>query len=131
MSNHTPFMVSPHKCRAWVAAAILAVALAGLSGCADNAQTGGSGHGDGDTLFPKLPKVTGHIDRVDANPHNPRHFQTLEITDADGQGWRFQSEGWVGVSVGHLKDHQIHGTPITVWYENRDDGNLVAHFVGD
>ena len=110
---------------------ILAVALAGLAGCNDDTQTGAPGHGDGDTLFPKLPKVTGHIDLVDANPANPRYFQMLEITDADGRSWRFQSVGWAGVSVGHLKDHQIQGTPITVWYENRDDGNHLARFVGD
>ena len=110
-------------------AVVLLLAL--LSGCSDRTQTVGDGHGDGDTLFPKLPKVTGHIDRVDANPDNPRYFQTLAITDGDGRNWRFHSDGWVGVSVGHLKDHQIQGTPITVWYERRDDGNHLARFVGD
>ena len=119
------------QCRPWIAAAIFALALAGILVCSSEPQPGGPGHGDGDTLFPKLPKVTGHIDRVDANPYNPRYFQTLEITDADGRNWQFQSEGWVGVSAGHLKDHQIQGTPITVWYENRDDENLLARFVGD
>ncbi len=131
LSKHTLFAVRPLQCRPWITAAIFAVALAGLLVCNNDTQTGGPGHGNGDTLFPKLPKVTGHIDRVDANPDNPRHFQTLEITDADGRNWQFQSEGWVGVSVGHLKDHQIQGTPVTVWYENRDDGNLLARFVGD
>ena len=89
------------------------------------------GHGDGDALFPKLPRVTGHIDAVDANPENLRHFRSLQITDGSGTSWRFESEGWVGVSVGHLKDHQIQGTPVTVWYEKRPNGALTARFVGD
>ena len=110
-------------------AAIFAAALAGLLACSSDPQTGAPGHGD--ALFPKLPKVNGYIDRVAANPDNPRYFQTLEITDPDGQSWRFRSEGWVGVSVGHLKEHQIQGTPITVWYENRDGGDPLARFVGD
>ena len=125
------------RCRSYnfrsneIAVVIFVVLLTTLPACANGSTSDAGGHGDGDTLFPKLPKVTGHIDRVDANPDNPRHFQTLEITDADGRNWQFQSEGWVGVSVGHLKDHQIQGTPVTVWYENRDDGNLLARFVGD
>ena len=110
---------------------LLLTLLPPLAACNDNATPAGGGHGNGDTLFPRLPKVTGHIDRVDANPENPRHFKTLEITDGQGQRWRFRSEGWVGVSVGHLKDHQIQGTPVTVWYEQRAGGELMARFVGD
>ncbi len=108
-------------------AAVLACAL----GCGSEPASGGGGHGDGDSLFPRLPKVTGHIDLVHADPDNPRHFQVLHITDADGRKWRFRSEGWVGVSVGHLKDHQIQGTPVTVWYEHQDGGVRLARFVGD
>ena len=89
---------------------LVVILLAGFSGC-NGEQSGGSGHGDGDgdALYPRLPKVTGHIDLVDANPENPRHFRTLRVTDGDGKRWEFQSEGWVGVSAGHLKDHQIQG----------------------
>ena len=105
--------------------------LTALLACAGGPATGGSGHGNGDALFPKLPRVTGHIDRVEANPDSPRHFRRLQITDADGRRWSFRSEDWVGVSVGHLKDHQIQGTPVTVWYERLGDGTLLARFVGD
>lgn len=111
-----------------VGVVIILLALAG--GCAGGAPEAG-GHGDGDTLFPKLPKVTGHIDYVTADPANPRHFRTLAITDGDGKQWRFQSEGWAGVSVGHLKDHQIQGAPVTVWYEKQANGALLGRFVGD
>ncbi len=104
--------------------------LAGWLACSGN-QPDAGGHGEGDTLFPKLPKVSGHIDRVDANPAHPRHFRTLLITDGGGQRWEFQSAGWVGVSVGHLKDHQIQGAPVTVWYEKQANGVLMARFVGD
>lgn len=104
--------------------------LASLLAC-DASQTPDSGHGDGYSLYPNLPYVTGHIDRVDHQPDNPRHFKLLAITDADGTFWEFRSDGWVGVSVGHLKDHQIHGTTITVWYETQSDGSLLARFVGD
>ena len=125
-----------HRVATLAAAGLLGVILlAALAGC-DAGGTGTSGggapgHGDGDTLYPKLPKVTGHIDRVDAQPENPRYFSRLLITDDAGQGWEFRSEDWVGVSVGHLKDHQIQGTPVTVWYETGHDGSLLARFVGD
>ena len=109
---------------------ILALLLASSLAC-DASQAPTSGHGDGYALYPKLPHVTGHIDRVEAQPDNPRHFQLLVITDADGTKWEFRSDGWAGVSVGHLKDHQIQGTTITVWYETQPDGPYLAHFVGD
>ncbi len=109
----------------------LALLLASVVACASEQPTGVGGHGDGDSLFPRLPKVTGHIDFVSADPENPRHFQALHLTDGDGHEWRFRSEGWVGVSVGHLKDHQIQGTTVTVWYEKRTGELQLARFVGD
>ena len=109
---------------------ILALLLVSSLAC-DASRTPASGHGDGYALYPKLPHVTGHIDRVEAQPENPRHFSLLNLTDADGIRWQFRSEGWVGVSVGHLKDHQIQGTPVTVWYNPQPDGSLLARFVGD
>ena len=105
-------------------------ALALLAGCG-GAQTNGNGHGDGDALYPRLPKVTGHIDLVEANPENPRHFRTLRVTDGAGKRWEFQSEGWAGVSTGHLKDHQIQGAAVTVWYEEQPGGVRLARFVAD
>ena len=79
--------------------AVLLLTIAGCGGEADNA----GGHGDGEKLFPGLPNVSGHIDEVSANPENPRHFRILRITDDAGQRWEFESEGWAGVSAGHLK----------------------------
>ena len=118
-------------CRGYIAAAIVIIILTGLSGCGDDPGAATGGHGDGDALFPRLPRVTGHIDEVSANPENPRHFRTLRITDSEGRHWRFQAEGWVGVSSGHLKDHQIQGTTVTVWYEKRSGGGMLARFVSD
>ena len=125
-----------HPVATLAAAGLLGVILlATLAGCGvggvDAPAAGPPGHGDGDALYPKLPKVTGHIDRVDAQPHNPRYFSRLLISDDAGQSWEFRSQDWVGVSVGHLKDHQIQGTPVTVWYETASDGSLLARFVGD
>lgn len=94
-------------------------------------QPAATGHGDGHTLYPTLPYVTGHIDHVDAQSDNPRYFSLLRISDADRTPWEFTADGWVGVSVGHLKDHQIQGTTVTVWYEELPDGSLLARFVGD
>ena len=118
-------------------AVVLLIMLAG--GCADNgdvADTGidglaGGGHGDAELLFPKLPKVSGQIAGVTADPDNPRYFSVLELADADGRRWDFHANGWVGVSVGHLREHRIQGTPVTVAYETRPDGTLLARFVGD
>lgn len=112
-------------------AGLAVILLALAAGCGSGGSPEAGGHGDGDALFPKLPKVTGHIDYVAASPDNPRHFRILRITDGAGKQWQFQSEGWVGVSVGHLKDHQIRGTPVTVWYEKQADGALTGRFVGD
>ena len=125
-----------HPVATLAAAGLLGVILlTALAGCGTSGiATPGHdapGHGDGDALYPKLPKVRGHIDRVDAQPQNPRYFSRLLITDDAGQSWEFSSEDWVGVSVGHLKDHQIQGTPVTVWYETGADGGLLARFVGD
>ena len=125
-----------HRVATLAAAGLLGVILlAALAGCGtggvDTPDTGAPGHGDGDALYPKLPKVTGHIDLVEAQTDNPRYFSRLLITDDAGQSWEFRSDGWVGVSVGHLRDHQIQGTPVTVWYESGPDGGLLARFVGD
>ena len=117
-----------------VAAGLLAGLLLAMLACGgggNGSSSGGLGHGDGDALYPKLPKVTGHIDRVEAQPDNPRYFGLLRITDANGRSWEFGSKGWVGVSVGHLKEHRIQGTPVTVWYEVGANGGLLARFVGD
>ena len=108
---------------------IIVLMLAALAGCGGGRPQGG--HGDGDALYPRLPKVTGRIDLVQANPANPRHFRILHITDYDGRRWEFQAEGWAGVSAGHLKDHQLQGTPVTVWYERGYGNRLTARFVGD
>lgn len=112
-------------------AVILLLAL--LAGCVDSQETEPppGGHANGDALFPKLPKVTGHIDYVAANPENPRHFRLLRLTDDNGRQWEFQANGWAGVPVGHLKEHQMQGTAVTVWYEAPATGSLVARFVGD
>ena len=107
--------------------AVLLLTIAGCGGEADNA----GGHGDGEKLFPGLPNVSGHIDEVSANPENLRHFRILRITDDAGQRWEFESEGWAGVSAGHLKDHQIQGTTVTVWYEEQAGGLRMARFVSD
>ncbi len=109
---------------------LAATLCAAILACATG-QPDATGHGDGYTLYPRLPHVTGNIDRVETHAENPRYFSLLHITDADRRQWEFHSNGWVGVSVGHLKDHQIQGTTVTVWYEALSDGSLLARFVGD
>ena len=124
------------RCRTVAVVGALVLLLAALVGCGGN-QGGdgiggnGVGHGDGDALFPKLPKVVGHIDLVEADPDNPRYFRRLEITDDGGRRWAFGADGWAGVSAAHLKDHRIQGDAVTVWYEERRDGRLFARFVSD
>ena len=122
---------SKHAVPQFAVAITLAALLAGMVACGGEQPAAGGGHGDGDSLFPRLPKLTGHIDRVEVDPDNPRNFRALYLTDDDGRQWLFHSEGWVGVSTGHLKDHQIHGTPVTVWYEERSGETRLARFVAD
>ena len=109
--------------------ASLAILLSSLA-CAAG-QESAPVHGDGFSLYPKLPHVTGHIDYVEARAGNPRYFRLLRITDASGTRWEFTSHGWAGAPVSHLKDHRIQGTTVTVWYEPQADGTLLARFVGD
>ena len=80
---------------------LVVILLAAFSGC-NGEQSGGSGHGDGDALYPRLPKVTGHIDLVDANPENPRHFRTLRVTDGNGKRWSPTAMANVGSSVSSI-----------------------------
>ena len=117
---------------------LLMAVLVVAGGCVGNGGSGGldtggegRGHGDGDALFPRLPKVVGHIDLVEARPDNPRYFRRLDITDDAGRRWSFRADGWAGVSAAHLKDHRIQGATVTVWYEKQRDGSLSARFVSD
>ena len=111
---------------------MLAGGCAGNGGAADTGiDAAGGGHGDAELLFPKLPKVSGQIAGVTVDLDNPRYFSVLRLADADGRRWEFHADGWVGVSAGHLREHRIQGTPVTVAYESRPDGTLLARFVGD
>ena len=81
--------------------------------------------------FRDCPRLPATSTAWKLTPSTRVTFEAWDLTDADGRQWQFRSEGWVGVSVGHLKDHQIHGTTVTVWYEGQPGKIQLARFVGD
>jgi len=60
--------------------------------------------------------------------------ETLRIKDGDGKIWTFTTEGYVGVTPAHLREHQLFGDSVTVTFEEKDGPEgpvLVASQVGD
>ena len=56
--------------------------------------------------------------------------ETLRIRDDSGQEWTFTTEGFAGFTPSHLKEHQLFGQPVAVFYVEKD-GRLVAVDVTD
>ncbi len=57
-------------------------------------------------------------------------IETLRLLGEDGQEYRFTTEGFVGFSPSHLREHQLFGQPVIVSYVQRD-GRLVAVAITD
>jgi hypothetical protein len=60
--------------------------------------------------------------------------ETLRIKDGDGKIWTFTTEGYVGVTPAHLREHQLFGDSVTVTFEEKDGPEgpvLVASQIGD
>ena len=101
------------------AAGVLAFALLLLSGCEDT----GAATGDKDPL-----QVRGHV--VEVVGRSITEVETLRIRDSDERSWTFTTEGFIGFSPAHLREHQLFGQTVLVTYVAKGD-ILVAVDVAD
>lgn len=72
--------------------------------------------------------VVGRV--VDATARNIEEIELLIVRDADSQVWEFTTSGSVGISIGHLRQHQALGVKIQVTYREIG-GQLMASDVRD
>jgi len=72
--------------------------------------------------------VTGIV--LEAVARDLVEIELLRVRDADGRVWEFTTEGNVGISAAHLKQHQVLGERVLVTYRE-EDGNLIATDVSD
>ncbi|MBC8279992.1 MAG: hypothetical protein H8E48_04325 [Chloroflexi bacterium] len=72
--------------------------------------------------------VTGRV--VDAIARDLVEIESLTVRDADSQIWEFTTTGPVGISVGHLRQHQALGQKIQVTFR-KIGGQLIASDVRD
>jgi hypothetical protein len=73
-------------------------------------------------------QVRGHI--IEVIPRNITEVETLRIRDDSGREMSFTSEGFVGFTPSHLKEHQLFGLSVLVLYVERGD-RLVAVDITD
>ena len=60
--------------------------------------------------------------------------ETLRVRDGDGRVWTFTTEGYIGFSPTHLRQHQLFGERVVVIFragEGPDKDRLVALEVVD
>ena len=57
-------------------------------------------------------------------------IETLRVRDGQGKEWLFVTEGDVGISPSHLKEHQLFGQPVLVSYVKKGK-DLVVLDVAD
>ena len=88
--------------------------------------------GTGATQTPSPVESTGEVKGlvVEVVGRNIAEIETLRIRTPDEQVWTFTSEGPLGFSPSHLREHQLFGQVIIVSYKTRGDV-LVAVEIGD
>ena len=57
-------------------------------------------------------------------------IESLRLRDDDGRVWEFATEGPVGLSAAHLRQHQLAGEKVVVTYRAKD-GRLIASDIRD
>ena len=72
--------------------------------------------------------VTGLV--VEAVERDLVEIQLLRVRDSDGSVWEFTTEGPVGISAAHLRQHQVLGESVVVTYREYR-GSLIATDVRD
>ena len=67
---------------------------------------------------------------LEAVERNLVEIELLRVRDEDGRVWEFTTEGNVGISAAHLRQHLLLGERVSVTYR-REGGRLIAMDVGD
>ena len=73
-------------------------------------------------------QVTGLV--LEAVGRNFNEIEVLRLRDDDGRVWEFSTDGPVGISAAHLRQHQVAGETILVTYRE-EGGRLIAVDVSD
>ena len=73
-------------------------------------------------------EVTGLV--LEAVERDLVEIELLRVRDDDGKVWEFSTEGPVGISAAHLRQHQVAGEKVLVIYRE-ERGRLIAVEVGD
>ena len=73
-------------------------------------------------------QVTGLV--LEAVGRNFNEIEVLRLRDDDGRVWEFSTDGPVGISAAHLRQHQVTGEKILVTYRE-EGGRLIAVDVSD
>jgi hypothetical protein len=73
-------------------------------------------------------QVRGQV--VEVVARNIVEVETLRIRDDDGVVWTFTSEGFAGFTPSHLREHQLFGQPVLLFYVEKGD-SLVAVDMAD
>ena len=72
--------------------------------------------------------VTGLV--LEAVERNIVEIELLTVRDRFGKTWEFTTEGNVGISAAHLKQHQVLGEGVVVAYKE-EGGRLIATDIRD
>lgn len=73
-------------------------------------------------------QVTGRV--LEAVERSLTEIESLRLRDDDGRVWEFSTQGPVGTTAAHLRQHQIAGERIVVRYREVG-GRLIAFDVKD
>lgn len=89
---------------------------------------GGPGAAETSSPTESTGEVKGLV--VEVVGRNIAEIETLRVLTPDEKVWTFTSEGPLGVSPSHLREHQLFGQIVVVAYKARGDV-LVAVEIGD
>ena len=73
-------------------------------------------------------QVRGQV--VEVVARNFTELESLRIRDSEGREYLFTTEGFIGFTPSHVREHQLLGQSLLVTYEKRGD-TLVAVTLGD
>lgn len=74
---------------------------------------------------------------VDVRAHSLLKFESIDVRDTEDTIWHFISEDFKPKSnvhsftPSHVREHMLLGLPITVWYRQDKDGQLLIIVVQD
>jgi hypothetical protein len=86
----------------------------------------GSGMAPEDSIPTK--QVEGRVLEVVAR--NITEIETLRVRDTLGREWSFTTEGWIGFTPSHIREHQLFGQLVLISFVEKE-GELIAVDVVD